>query len=94
MRETFPNSVKIEACQSDSDPVFFMINQANSALKSPVVKLIKTSKTYLHSITLKQSILQLEENFKTPDVETVEVLNDSEYLERLDMLWGDLAEWL
>ena len=94
MRKTLPNSVKIEACQSDTAPVFSIINQKNSALKSPVVKLIKTSKTYLHSITLKQSILQLKDNLKTPDVETLEVLNDSEYLERLDMLWGDLAEWL
>ena len=41
-----------------------------------------------------RSILQLELNFKTPDIETVELINDSEYLQRIDMLWGDSAEWL
>ncbi|MDJ0678574.1 MAG: hypothetical protein QNJ18_01765 [Xenococcaceae cyanobacterium MO_167.B52] len=94
IRQTLLNSAKSEACQSDTTPVFSMLNQGNSALKSPVVKLLKPTKIYLHSITLKQSILQLEENLKTPDKETVEVLNDSEYLERLEMLWGDSAEWL
>ena len=94
MRKTLLNPAKTEACQSDTTAVFSWLNQGNYALKSPVVKLLKPSKTYLHSITLKQSILQLKDNLKTPDVETLEVLNDSEYLERLDMLWGDSAEWL
>ena len=61
-------------------------------MKFPVVKLLKPTKTYLHSITLKQSILQLEDKLETPDNETLAVLNDSEYIERLDMLWGDSAQ--
>ena len=36
---------------------------------------------------------KLEPNSKNLDNETVEVLNDSEYLERLEMLWDDLTEW-
>ena len=40
------------------------------------------------------SILELEPNFKTLDIETVELVNDSEYLNRIEMLWGDWVEWL
>ncbi len=63
-------------------------------MKFPIVKLLKPTKTYLHSITLKQSIFQLEDKFKTPDNETLEVLSGSEYIERLNMLWGYSAECL
>ncbi len=54
----------------------------------------RASKTYFQSIVLEQSILQLESNFETPDLETAELINDSEYLQRVEMLWGDSAEWL
>ncbi|MDJ0534603.1 MAG: hypothetical protein QNJ70_19335 [Xenococcaceae cyanobacterium MO_207.B15] len=37
---------------------------------------------------------KLEPNCKNLDNETVQVLNDSEYLERLEMLWEDSAERL
>ena len=37
-------------------------------------------------------IQKLELNCRNLDDETIQVLNDSEYLERLDMLWGDSAE--
>ena len=63
-------------------------------MKSPVVESPKPSKTYFQSIALEESILQLESNFETPDLETAELINDSEYLQRLDMLWGDSAEQL
>lgn len=63
-------------------------------MKSSGVKLLQPSKTYLHSIALKQSIFQLERNFTTPDIETVELMNDSEYIERLEMLWEDSAQKL
>ena len=61
-------------------------------MKAPALKLPKPSQTYIHSIAVKQSILQLERNFRTPDNETVQILNDSEYIERLEILWGDSAE--
>ncbi len=61
-------------------------------MKSSAVKLLQPSPTYLHSIALKQSILQLEKNFKTPELKTIELLNDSEYLNRLEILWGDSAK--
>ncbi len=93
MRKTLLNLAKYEFCQSDTTPVFSILNKSNSALKSSALKLIKPSKTYLHSITLKQSILQIETNFATPDGETFELMNDSEYLNRLEMLWGDSSEW-
>lgn len=38
--------------------------------------------------------LELEANFTTPDIETIEVVNDSEYFQRIEMLWGDSAEWV
>ena len=38
--------------------------------------------------------LELEANFITPDIETVELVNDSEYFQRIEMLWGDSAEWV
>ncbi len=94
MIKTLLNIAKSEHCQSDKTPFISMINQGNSPLKSPVLKLLKPSKTYLHNIALKQSILQLETNFITPDIETVELMNDSEYLQRVEMLWRDSAEWL
>ena len=40
------------------------------------------------------SVLKLKLNSKTPDIETVEVMNKSPYLQRLEMLWGDSAEFL
>ena len=40
------------------------------------------------------SIVQLELNFKTRDIETVELVNDSKYLQRVEMLWGDSAKWV
>ncbi len=89
MRQTLFNPAKSQACQSDTTLVFSVVNQSNSALKSPGLKLIKSTKIYLHSITLKQSILQLEEKFQTPGNETVPLLNDSEYLKHLEMLWED-----
>ena len=94
MRKTLLNPAKSEDCQSDTTPIYSLLNQSNSALKSPVLKLLKPSKTYLHSITLKQSILQLKDNSPTPDLETVQILNDSEYLQRLEMTWGDSAKGL
>ncbi len=63
-------------------------------MRSSTFKLLKPSKTYLHRIALKQSIFQLKANFKTPDIENDEIVNDSEYLQRIEMLWGDSAEWL
>lgn len=39
-------------------------------------------------------ILDSEENFETLDIETLEVLDNSEYLERLEIVWGDSEEWL
>ncbi len=39
-------------------------------------------------------IQQLEPNCKNLDNETVEVLNDSQYLNRLEMLWENSAEEL
>ena len=39
-------------------------------------------------------IIKLKSNFKTPDIETVELVNDSEYFQRIEILWGDLVEWL
>ena len=63
-------------------------------MKFPVVKLLKPTKSYLHSMALKQSILQLEDKFKTPDNETLKVIIDAEYIERLNMLWGYSAQWL
>ncbi len=94
MIKTLLNIAKSEHCQLDKMSFISMINQGNSPLKSPVLKLLKPSQTYLHNIALKQSILQLETNFITPDIETVELMNDSEYLQRVEMLWGDSAEWL
>lgn len=63
-------------------------------MKSSVVKLAKPSQTYFQSIDLEQSILQLERDFENPDIETAELINESEYLQRVEMLWGDSAEWL
>ena len=63
-------------------------------MKLSVIELPNLSKTYLHSIALKRSIFQLESNSKNLDNETVELMNDSEYLERLEMLWDDSAELL
>ena len=37
-------------------------------------------------------IQKLELNFNSLDNETIQVLNDSEYLERLDMLWSESAD--
>ncbi len=64
------------------------------SMKSSVVKLLQPSKTYLHNIALKEAILQLKRNFRTLDIQTMQVLNDSEYLNRLEMLWEDSVEWL
>ena len=61
-------------------------------MKFPAVKLLQPSQTYLHSIALKQSILQIEKNFKTPNIKTIELLNDSEYLNRLEILWEKSAK--
>lgn len=94
MRQPLLNRFKSQLYQLDTTAVFSIRNKSNSALKSPVIKSIKPSKTYLHSITLKQPIFQLELNCQNLDTETVELMNDSEYLERLEMLWEDSAEEL
>lgn len=86
MKQPLFNPAKSKACQSDTTLIFSAVNLSNSPLKSPGIKLIKPTKIYLHSITLKQSILQLEENFKIPGDQTVPLLNDSEYFESLRML--------
>ena len=63
-------------------------------MKSPVVELSNPSQTDIQSIPLEESILQLEQNFESPDTETIELIDDSEYLQRVEMLWGDSVEWL
>ena len=89
MRQTLFNSAKSKARQLDGTLICSVVNLSNSPLKCPGIKLIKPTKIYLHSITLKQSILQLEENFKILGNKTVPLLNDSEYLESLEILWED-----
>ncbi len=85
MKQPLFNTAKFKAFQSDNTLIFSAVNLSNSPLKSPGIKLIKLTKIYLHSITLKQSILQLEENFKIPGDQTVPLLNDSEYFESLEI---------
>ncbi len=39
-------------------------------------------------------IQKLKLNLKPPDIETIGLVNDSEYFQRIEMLWGDSVEWL
>lgn len=56
-------------------------------------KLLNSAKSKHYGLDNGYSIFGLESNLKNPDIETIQVLNDSEYLNRLHRLWGDLTEW-
>lgn len=40
------------------------------------------------------SVLKLRLNSKISDIETLELVNNSQYIQRLEMLWGDSVEFL
>ncbi|MDJ0683036.1 MAG: hypothetical protein QNJ18_24630 [Xenococcaceae cyanobacterium MO_167.B52] len=40
------------------------------------------------------SVVEPQPNFKKPELETVELVNNYEYFQRFEILWDDLAEWL
>ena len=62
-------------------------------MKEQLLTLVKTEYCQIDTTPF-AFMFDSEENFETLDIETLEVLDNSEYLERLEILWGDSEESL
>ncbi len=66
-------------------------NSPDRIMRQTLLNLAKSEHCQLDNSS---SSLGLEPNFTTLDIETVELMNDSEYFQRIEILWGDSPEWL
>ena len=62
-------------------------------MKKPLLNQLIAEDSQLYTTPF-SLIQKLESNYNSPDSEIIELMNDSEYLERINMLWNDSAELL